>query len=502
MKNIFLILLIVLVNQLYADEFVVKSFHYNSTSQIATRAPRYDNNRQACALILVESPVREVIFTADQGVVGEVTVKLGKYYIYVPINTTQITFAKEGFENQTYSLPLNLRSSAVYDLSLGYTVTEIPQEAPPIEEKIIPEKVEKEIITEKTAEIKTEVKEEPAKEATAVIQNTDAELLKQQETTKAATEKTITEKHKETIENAEKQDPPVVKAKEIVPEAAKTIVEEKVIEEKPAEEITPKIIEEDLMLVNDIPLREAPEIENMVFVQGGCFNMGSHFGNSDELPIHKVCVDDFYIGKFEVTLREYIIFLNEIACGADGKKDNQKLVSIGTKIKYSDQVFSCDPKDEDLPATTVTWFGAKAYAEWAGGRLPTEAEWEFAAKGGLKMTQTIYAGNDSIYDVGLYARNSGNRPHPVGTKAPNELGIYDMSGNAYEWVEDLYHEGYYAKSPEKNPSGSPFGNSRVLRGGSFGDKALDCRVANRHKFTPANSFYFFGFRIVKPVQNN
>jgi len=528
MKKLFLLFLLTITVQSFADEFKVKSFIYNPNSQIAQRYPRSDQNNQPCALVLVETRLRDIIFEADQAIVGDIKLKQGKFYLYIPNTVTHLKFTKEGFDAFEYTLPISIRSSAVYDLNLDAIITEKPveevvvvvqEETPSLtpipeqakaEEKILvkveektpePEAKPKEVITSQPItkeEIPLEEKEILVEEAVKVEKQVVEEVVK---TPEPKTEETPEEKIIP-VEEAVKTEKQVVEETVKTPEP-KT---EDTPEEKTTEPIIKEVIEkvpeipaEDIMLVNDIPLKTAPEIENMVYVQGGCFNMGSYFGDKDELPVHKVCLDDFYIGKYEVTLEEYAAFLNGISCNPDGTKDNQKLVSIGTKIQYENGTFIIEEKNAKLPAETITWYGAKAYAEWAEGRLPTEAEWEFAARGGLKMKPTAYAGSDSIYDISIYSKNSGNRPQAVGSKVANELGIFDMSGNAYEWVEDMYHKSYYAKSPEKNPQGSPFGQMHILRGGSFGHKAGDCRVANRQKYMPANSMYYFGFRIAKSV---
>jgi formylglycine-generating enzyme required for sulfatase activity len=502
MKNLFLFLSLLIIGQAYADKFEVTYFENNPYSQIANRYPRLDQNKQACAILLVETRARNINFKSDQEIVGDIRLKQGKFYVYVSASTTRLEISANGFDDFTYVLPINLRSSAVYDLKLRVIIEAKPEENPA---ETLPPKETKEVPKSelKTVDKKPEVS--PKKEQ-KVIQ-AETQFTSPQEVKKEA-KKIITDQkqdlNKEDAkpiskpeQDLKKEEPSKALKKEQDLREEKTTLPNKPTKEteaKPKEEPT-----EDVVFVNHEEIKTAPEIEGMVFVQGGCFNMGSHFGNANELPVHKVCLDDFYIGKYEVRIKEYVAFLNAIGCNPDGKKDNQKFISIGLKIKYKDGKFTFEEKDADLPATTVSWYGAKAYAEWAGGRLPTEAEWEYAARGGLKMTQTLYAGSDSIYDVAMYAQSSGNHLQPVGEKAPNELGIYDMSGNAYEWVADFYHPSYYAKSPEKNPQGSPYGKARVLRGGSFGDKASDCRVSYRHKFTPANSFYFFGFRIAKSI---
>ncbi len=513
MKNIFLFLFLLIIGQTYADKFEVTYFANNPYSQIANRYPRLDQNQQTCAIVLVETQARNIIFKADQEIVGDIRLKQGKFYVYVPASTTRLEISAKGFEDFSYSIPLNLRSAGVYDLKLKAIITVKPENQPT---EIIPPKEEKKVLKIEQKEKKPEKAPQKEEQKTIKIQ-TEKQQTPVQEVKKESTKPVSKQEQdiKKVDEQSAKLSSSIQKESEVAvketptKETAKTQkTEQEVIDQKMTTETKPKeevVLEakeeptEDVVFVNNEEVRTAPEIEGMVFVQGGCFNMGSHFGNANELPVHKVCLDDFYIGKYEVRIKEYVAFLNAIGCNPDGKKDNQKYISIGLKIKYNGSQFTFEDKDANLPATTVSWYGAKAYAEWAGGRLPTEAEWEYAARGGLKMKQTLYAGSDSIYDVAMYAQSSGNHLQPVGKKAPNELGIYDMSGNAYEWVADLYHPSYYAKSPEKNPQGSPFGKTRILRGGSFGDKASDCRVSFRHKFTPANSFYFFGFRIAKSI---
>ena len=511
MKKLFLLLFIFITIQLVADEFTVKFFTYNPNSHIASRYPRLDQNKQNCALILIETRLRNIIFEADQGIVGDIKLKQGKFYLYVPTTVTTLKFSKEGFDSFEYTLPLSVRSSGVYDLNLDAIITEKPvkeeivavqEDTPPIseqtkvEEEILPE-VENKQVEQQLNTLEPTVSEElPIEKKENITEKKQEIKVNEQSITKEEViEETVIEKSETKEETINQESVETVEPKQEgtqVEKVPEQIVKE-VVEEIPEEPV------EDVMLINDIPLKTAPEIENMIFVQGGCFNMGSHFGGKDELPVHKVCLDDFYIGKYEVTIEEYVEFLNGIACDSTGIQDNLKLISIGTEIRYENGIFVFDSKNAQLPVSTVTWYGAKAYAEWANARLLTEAEWEFAARGGLKMKQTLYAGSDSIYDVCMYAKSSGNHLHAVGSKAPNELGIFDMSGNVYEWVEDRYHKSYYAKSPEKNPQGSPFGQLRVMRGGSFGDKAADCRVANRRKYMPANSMYYFGFRIAKSL---
>jgi formylglycine-generating enzyme required for sulfatase activity len=217
--------------------------------------------------------------------------------------------------------------------------------------------------------------------------------------------------------------------------------------------------------------------EGMIFVEGGEYLMGSENGDGDEKPVHKVMVNSFYIDKYEVTQREY-----------------EKV--MGNNPSYS--------KNPSAPVEQVSWNDAVAYAQKIGKRLPTEAEWEYAARGGNKSRGYTYSGSNTIGDVAWYGSNSRGTTRPVGTKQPNELGIYDMSGNVWEWCSDWYSDTYYSSSPLTNPTGLSSGTYRVLRGGSWDNLDLNCRVANRLRDDPASRdviptirSYYYGFRCVQ-----
>ena len=205
----------------------------------------------------------------------------------------------------------------------------------------------------------------------------------------------------------------------------------------------------------------------MVFVEGGTFQMGSN-SESDEKPIHTVTVSSFYMDKTEVTQAEY-----------------RKV--MGKNPSY----FSgCD----DCPVEDVSWHDANEYAKKVGKRLPTEAEWEYAARGGNKSKGYMYSGSNNLNAVGWYKKNSGSRTHPVAQKQPNELGLYDMSANVWEWCSDRY--GDYSSSSQTDPQGSNSGEYRVLRGGCWSSYDSFCRVANRGRSSPDSRNNSFGFRLV------
>ncbi|MEL6133045.1 MAG: SUMF1/EgtB/PvdO family nonheme iron enzyme, partial [Bacteroidota bacterium] len=155
---------------------------------------------------------------------------------------------------------------------------------------------------------------------------------------------------------------------------------------------------------------------------------------------------------------------------------------------------------EAYPVSDVSWYGAMAYAKWRKGTLPTEAQWEYAARGGPNPSDTswIYAGGIELRQVGWYDLNSDSDVHIIGKKLPNDLGLHDLSGNLWEWCYDWYNEeGYKSDSVVSNPQGATSGSYRVLRGGSWLNAASFCRVANRGSRDPSQMFYFNGFRMVR-----
>jgi formylglycine-generating enzyme required for sulfatase activity len=220
----------------------------------------------------------------------------------------------------------------------------------------------------------------------------------------------------------------------------------------------------------------------MVFVQGGTFTMGctSEQGGDcedDEKPTHQVTLNSYYIGKYEVTQKQW----QEV---------------MGTNPSYF--------KGDNLPVENVSWndvqeFIRKLNAQTGKNyRLPTEAEWEFACRGGARSAHYKYAGSNNIDDVVWYKDNSNSKTHAVGTKQANELGIYDMSGNVREWCSDWY--GAYSSSPQTNPKGVASGSYRVRRGGNWYDNAQDVRVTYRTCTTPDSRSLICGFRLALNIE--
>lgn len=220
-------------------------------------------------------------------------------------------------------------------------------------------------------------------------------------------------------------------------------------------------------------------VSQMVFVEGGSFKMGSNQGGKDERPVHEVFLNSFYIGKYEVTQKEWRELMPE---------DTNKSFFNG-----------CD----NCPVERVTWYGVQEFIgrlnEKTGMkfRLPTEAEWEFAARGGRMSRGFKYSGSNNLDKVAWKDGNSGNSTHPVGTKFPNELGIFDLSGNVCEWCNDWYSPTYYEVSPEQNPQGPLSGIQRVIRGGSWFFDHSGLRTTERAGGNPDFRYGYVGFRLCR-----
>jgi len=324
-------------------------------------------------------------------------------------------------------------------------------------------------------------------------------------------------------------------------------------------------------------------LDDMAYIPGGTFQMGDSCIESqrdfDELPVHSVTLDSFYMGKFEITNGQYCQYLN-CAIGSTiyvsggvvyGSGNNQGYCDTSTitpysQIDYSGGVFSVRSKAGrsmvNDPMLEVSWYGAVAYCNWRsqqerreqcydlltwncnfnkkGYRLPTEAEWEYAARGGLAGRRfpwgdNIYHTQANYYSSSSYSHdkgptrgfhplwNDGIYPYtsPVGffdgtmkykaeyqwpgsatsyqtRSGANNYGLYDMAGNVYEWCNNWY--GLYSSDPQTNPTGPTSGSSRVLRGGSWGHSARCCRVAHRSNYRPGIRNYDFGFRLVLDLE--
>jgi len=232
-----------------------------------------------------------------------------------------------------------------------------------------------------------------------------------------------------------------------------------------------------------ITITDPSSIEmNWVEVEGGTFDMGCTaeqvavmtYCIEQEMPVHKVSLDGYMISKFEVTNQQFLLFLNsqEVDCINDRVKVAEKLyVSLTDNINFIDGLFTIEDSLKNHPIT-LYWSGANAFCEWVRGRLPTEAEWEFAARGGNKSKGYVYSGSNNFEEVGRITEDADSK-YEIGSLAPNELGIFDMSGNASEWCNDFYEIYYYHESPEHNPQGpKDDSDGRSVRTGNSSEDPL------------------------------
>lgn len=213
-----------------------------------------------------------------------------------------------------------------------------------------------------------------------------------------------------------------------------------------------------------------------VTVGEGTFRMGSKSGKNDEGPLHKLNISEFYLSKYEITQDQWFQVMGNNpsenkscpSCPVENVSYNE-VIEFLNKISDNDNLF----------------------------RLPTEAEWEYAASNNLVTSVTSYSGSNNINAVAWYIRNSEGHTHPVGEKFPNSFGCYDMSGNVQEWVFDFYYPSYYKTSPIENPRGPSSGSARVIRGGGFNMSVNHSKIYSRNYDMPEYKSSNLGFRIVK-----
>lgn len=270
----------------------------------------------------------------------------------------------------------------------------------------------------------------------------------------------------------------------------------------------------------------ADSTNNMAFIKGGTFKMGASptdpYISKSETPLHTVTLSDYYIGKYEVTHKSYIQFLNEENVDSTGSKNGVEYVRIvdtlhcAVGFKNGKFYFKKSKyiKKEQCAMAVVTWYGAAAYCNWLskkenrtacynsanwkcdfkanGYRLPTEAEWEYACRAG--SSTSYFWGNEMnpAYCWQDYEREDAPK---VGRKRPNSFGLYDMSGSVWEWCQDWYDYDYYKNSPENNPTGPSSSYHRSIRGGSWRDESQNQCSGSRYSNHPLNSSYCWGFRV-------
>jgi formylglycine-generating enzyme required for sulfatase activity len=282
-------------------------------------------------------------------------------------------------------------------------------------------------------------------------------------------------------------------------------------------------------------LAEAPRPpEGMVLIPGGRFQMGSMQGARDEQPVHEVEISSFYLDVHEVTNAQFEAFVKATGYVTEAEQWGWSLVFApdsdseervlgaewwvkveGATWRHPEGPASSIAGKDREPVVQVSWNDAVAYCKWAGKRLPTEAEWEYAARGGLtgreypwgdelplegKRKMNIW---DGVFPVKNTAEDGYAALAPIGAFPPNAFGLYDMAGNVWEWCADWYAPDYYAQSPPRDPQGPTSGTARVMRGGSWLCSASYCsgyRVAHRNSATPDSGLTNTGFRCAKDVE--
>ncbi|MDO5104443.1 SUMF1/EgtB/PvdO family nonheme iron enzyme [Capnocytophaga sp.] len=255
--------------------------------------------------------------------------------------------------------------------------------------------------------------------------------------------------------------------------------------------------------------------KDKISVKGGTFLMGSkkNEGEANERPQHQVTIADFKISKYEITNIQYAEFLNTNGNQFKNGVPYLELKEGWCQIEEKNGKFFVKKGYEQHPVVLVSWHGAKAYAEWVRGKLPSEEQWEYAARGGKKTQNHTYAGSNSVNEVAWYRQNT-DELQPVGKKKPNELGIYDMSGNVAEWCNDFFISYDYklgnTSSPQmessfvsrlfwavisKTPGNKEYETNRVTRGGHYNQHLSSLRIARRYNCTELGQI-FIGFRVV------
>lgn len=253
-----------------------------------------------------------------------------------------------------------------------------------------------------------------------------------------------------------------------------------------------------------------------VFVEGGTFTMGcteeqSNDCYNDEKPAHEETVKDFYIGKYEVTVEQFAKFIEETGYKTDAEKSDSSLICAdgmksykkGVNWRFNSQGTLYDKQEYDHPVAHVSWNDAKEYCKWfsekSGNevRLPTETEWEYAARGGNLSRGTKYSGSNVITEVAWYDANSDYATQPVGKKKANELGIFDMSGNVYEWCSTWYSNFGSEASDVNDEIENKY---IVVRGGSSFLNEKFSRVSYRYSRTPSTCGGPYGFRLAMTAE--
>ena len=454
------LMLVTLSSLAFSQELTVKSFKVSQGDILARTAAtcRYDTNDKYCALIKVGIALDGVEFECSGGV-RDVVKKTGEYWVYLSQNNSKLRILHKDFtplEINFFDYGIGkVQSGVTYVLTLSKPITAAVQQKQTLIIKYTPSSatvlVDNKMVRGNNGVVRITL---PVGQHSYIVASDGYESEEGTVKLKVSAPSNLQ----------------IQLSKEVV--AAIPTVNE-VAQQAPSSSSSVSFGGNTI----SIPVKNGITID-MIKVEAGTFMMGAtsemKMPLTDEKPVHQVTLtNDYYIGKYEVTQA-----LWQAVMGSNPSKF----------------------KGDDLPVEQVSWNDCQEFISKLNSmtgrrlRLPTEAEWEYAARGGKKSRGYQYSGSSNISDVVWYWENSAEKTHPVGMKQANELGIYDMSGNVYEWCQDRC--GSYVSSSQTNPTGAVSGSRRVGRGGSWGDIARFCRSSFRNGGTPDYRNCCFGFRLV------
>ena len=461
MRNILLsfFLLFAAISSALAQKLTVESFNLAGSDLTAQTQPRKDLNDRNCALIKVGVGLQGVQF--EGGIMGNVENKTGEYWVYMPQGNRQlkvkhanyapvmVTFADYGVEklesNRTYELIITASGGTQVAQKQRLTIRYSPSSATVL--------VDNKMVKGTNGVAQTTL---PVGQHSYIVfcdgYDSEEGTVKLKASTPSNLQITLSKEAMATQQS---------------------IVSQPIVAQQPMEQ-TPVTNVDNI----SIPVKDGISID-MVRVEAGTFTMGATAEMkdpfNDEKSTHRVTLtNDYYIGKYEVTQALW------------------KAV-MGNDPSYF--------KGDNLPVEQVSWDDCQDFLSKLNRitgktfRLPTEAEWEYTARGGKKCRGYQYSGSNNLLDVAWFRDNSGDVTHAVGTKQANELGIYDMSGNVLEWCQDWYG-GAYSSSSQVNPTGANSGSCRVVRGVSWYNNARNCRLSLRGSNTPDFRSSNLGLRLV------
>ena len=460
MRNILLsfVLLFAAISTVFAQKLTVESFKLAGSDLTAQTQPRKDLNDRNCALIKVGIGLQGVQF--EGGIMGNVENKTGEYWVYMPQGNRQlkvkhanyapvmVTFADYGVEklesNRTYELIITASGSVQVAQKQRLTIRYSPSSATVL--------VDNKMVKGTNGVAQTTL---PIGQHSYIVFCDGYDSEEGTVKLKASTPSNLQ----------------ITLSKEAVA-ILQSVISQPIVAQQPMDQ-TPVTNVDNI----SIPVKDGISID-MVRVEAGTFTMGAtaEMKNTEdsEKPTHRVTLtNDYYIGKYEVTQ------------------------ALWQAVMGDDPSYF---KGDNLPVEAVTWDDCQEFIGKLNRitgktfRLPTEAEWEYAARGGNKSRGYQYSGSNNPSNVAWYDDNSGDKTHAVGTKQPNELGIYDMSGNVWEWCQDWYET--YSSSSQVNPTGANSGSCRVVRGVSWYNNARNCRLSLRGSNTPDFRSSNLGLRLV------